>query len=266
MRKYSTIQAIYMSFFSRSFYKDVGGNWRGTSFLYLFLLLALTWIPLMFKLQTGFNSFITDEAPKLIRQVPKIMISKGEAKTDVEMPYFIKDIKGNPLMAIDTTGKINSIDEAGVTALITKNKFIVKKSAVETRTFDLSQIDELTVDQSAIYNIAGAIRQWALIVLYPFIVAISCIYRIFTALFYALIGLLFARALKADLKYTALVSLAIVSMTPAIIINTVYDYMELRIPFWFLITFLISIGFFYFAVKSNSEKDAAALTGQEGGR
>jgi hypothetical protein len=265
MRKYSTVQPIYMSFFSKAFYKDVGENWRGISFLYLFLLLALTWIPLMFKLQSGLNNFIIDEAPKLIRQVPRITISKGEVKTDAEMPYFIRDTNGKPLMAIDTTGKINSLEEAGVTALVTKDKFIIKKSSVETRTFNLSQIEALTIDQSVIYNIAEAIRQWALIILYPVITALSFVYRIIMALVYALAGLLFARSLKADLKYAALISLAIISMTPAIIINTAYNYMELRIPYWFPISFFISMSYLYFAVKANSEKSTPSLN-QSGGQ
>jgi len=267
MRKHSTIQAIYMSFFSKSLYKDVSANWRGISFLYLFLLLALTWIPLMFKLQSGLNSFIIDEAPKLIKQVPKITISKGEVKTEVEMPYFINDTNGKPLMVIDTTGRINSLEETETeaSALVTKNKFIIKKSAVETRTFDLSQIEELTIDQSAIYNIADAVRQWALIILYPLIALFSFIYRIIVALFYALIGLLFARTLKADLKYTGLISLSIIAMTPAIIISAAYNYLELRIPYWFLINFIISMSYLYFAVKANSEKSTDTLVNQAGG-
>jgi len=254
MRKHSTIQAIYMSFFSKSLYKDVGANWRGIAFVYLFLLMALMWIPLMFKLQSGLNSFIADEAPKIIRQVPKINISKGEANTDVNMPYFIKDTNGKPLIAIDTTGQINSLEGAEFNALLTKTKFIVRKSKVETRTFELSSIDGIVIDQSMIYGWADIIREWAIIFLYPFALFFSYIYRIVLALLYAAIGILFVKWLKIDLKYNALVSLAIISMTPVIIINTIYNYTDERIPFWFPICFIISMCYLYFAVKSNAAK------------
>jgi len=266
MRKHSTIQAIYMSFFSKSLYKDVGANWRGVSFIYFFLLMALMWIPLAFKLQSGLNNFMADEAPKFIRQIPKITISKGEAKVDAEMPYFIKDTNGKPLMAIDTTGRINALEEAGAMALLTKDKFIIKKSNVETRTFELSQIEELTIDQSSLYNMADAIRQWAIIFLYPFILAFSYGYRIILALLYALIGLLFARGLKVDLKYKAVISLAIISMTPAIIINTIYNYLELRIPYWFFISFVISMSYLYFGIKANLQDGTAAPVNEEAGK
>lgn len=256
MRRYSTIHALYMSFFSKEFYRDVGGNWRGISFLYLFLILALSWIPMMFKLQAGLNDFIVDEAPKIIKQVPKIRIIKGEVKTDAEMPYFIRDTDGKPLIAIDTTGSMNSLDGAEYKALLTKTKFIMKKSSIETRTFEISQLDDITIDQGLLYDWADAIRQWAIIFLYPFALLFSYIYRLIQALLYALIGIIFVKSLNAGLKYNALVSLAMVSMTPVIIINAVYNYIDVDIPFWFLICFFISMGYLYFGVKANAVKEA----------
>ncbi|MCE5194634.1 MAG: DUF1189 domain-containing protein [Nitrospiraceae bacterium] len=256
MRKYSTINALYMSFFSKSLYKDVGADWKGISFVYLLLLLVLISIPMMFQLQSSLNTFIDNEVPKLIKQVPEIKITDGIVTTDVSMPYTINDTETDrPLIVIDTTGKINSIEDANAQALLTKNKLLIRKSKIETRTIELTDIESFTINQSNLYEWTDIFRTWIIIILYPFILFFLYAYRTVQALAYALIGKIFGRALKTDLNYQALISLAIVSMTPAIIINAVYSYINRRIPFWWVICFIIAMCYLYFAVRSISGKE-----------
>ena len=45
MKRYSIFHPLVLSFFSKSLYRDVGKNWRGTGLLYLLLIIALLWIP-----------------------------------------------------------------------------------------------------------------------------------------------------------------------------------------------------------------------------
>lgn len=256
MRQYTTIHPLYKSFFSKSFYKDVGTNWKRISFIYLLLLLAITWIPGMFNMQSKMNDFIINEAPKIIGQIPAIEISNGIVTTDVAMPYYIKDPDtGEVVIAIDTTGKINSLEEAKAKMLITKSKLLIQKSAVETRLFDLSNIEGFIINQSKVYSWADTFRSWLIIIMYPFIVVFAYIYRVIQSLIYALIGKLFAKALKVDLNYSSLVSLSIISLTPAIILNSVYAYVELKIPFWWLICFIITMGYLYFGIRANKKSE-----------
>lgn len=257
MRKYSTINTLYLSFFSKSLYRDVGVNWKGISFVYLLLLLVLISIPLMFQLQSGLNTFIDNKVPELVKQVPEIKITDGIVTTDVNMPYTINDPEtGKPLIVIDTTGKINSLEDAKAQALLTKNKLFIKKSKIETRTIELTSIESFTINQNNLYEWADIFRSWFLIILYPFILFFLYGYRAVQALVYALIGKIFGKALKTELNYQTLLSLSIVSMTPVIIINAVYSYLNHKIPFWWAICFIIAICYLYFAVSSNAEKEA----------
>ncbi|MCI0404254.1 MAG: hypothetical protein L0212_12175, partial [Acidobacteria bacterium] len=70
MRKYSILQPLLLSFYSKDLYQDVGQHWRGTGFLYLFLLLALAWIPIALKVHTGFVQWLNENAPAFLLQVP----------------------------------------------------------------------------------------------------------------------------------------------------------------------------------------------------
>jgi hypothetical protein len=41
-------------------------------------------------------------------------------------------------------------------------------------------------------------------------------------------------------------------MTPAIILDTFYNYFDMAIPFWWLIDFALAFGYLIFALKSNA--------------
>lgn len=259
MKEYSTINAIYLSFYSKDLYRDVGRHWRKTAFLYLFLLLAVSWIPIMFKMQSRVAGFIDNEAPKLIQQVPEVRIENGTVTTDVETPYVIKNPDTwAPIIIIDTTGKTNSIEGTDALVLITKNRVIMKRNDFETRSIDLSQFDDIVINRSVVRDWADSFRRWFIVFLYPFVLLGSYAYRLIQALLYALIGKLFARNLSLFAGYQTILSLALVAITPIIILNTVYNYLDIIIPFWWLICFIIAMAYLFFAIKSYAHGEPAA--------
>jgi hypothetical protein len=243
-----------MSFYSRSLYQDVAMNWKKTSFLYLFLLLAVCSIPGMFKIQSQVSDYLKREAPGIIRQVPVIAITKGKVSIDEPMPYVIKDPETNaPLIIIDTTGQVTSLSGSEAMVLMTSTKLIIRKGPAETRTLDLSEIDNLRIDQAKIYDWVDLFTENFAFVLYPFALLFSFLFRILQALIFGVMGMVFAKNLRVPLSYPAVISLAMVSMTPAIILDTFYNYVEVKVPLWWLISFAITMGYLFFAVKANAE-------------
>lgn len=243
-----------MSFFSKSLYRDVARNWRGLCFTYLFSLLALYSIPVAMKVQTEFSDFLTEEAPKYIKQVPAITISKGKVSIDNPEPYFIRDEKTGAAWAIiDTTGKTNSLGNTKTVLLLTKASLIVKRNETETKTFDLSGIDSLFIDRSAIYNFLDSLEDWIAVLVYPFVVIFSFLSRAVEIFIFALIGLLFARTRKASLDYRTLVRLASVSLTPVLVCEGIFSLADVRLVYWPLMSLIISLGYLFFAVKVNSD-------------
>ena len=256
MRQFSTVHPLYLSFYSKALYRDVGRNWGKISFLYLFLLLAVCSIPLMFRIHAAVSDYLHSEAPKIVKQLPVITISKGVASANEEMPYIIKDPEsGAPLLIIDTTGKTDSLKGSEAVILLTKTKLFFRRSATDTRTLDLSKIDALIIDQAVAYDWIETFLEYFIFVFYPFALLFSFLFRLVEALIFGIIGMLFSKHMRVPLGYRATLSLAVVSMTPAIILDTLYHYAEINIPSWWLMNFLIGLGYLFFAVKANADGD-----------
>ena len=257
MRKYNLLQPLFLSFYSKSLYQDVGKRWSSTTFLYLLLLLALVWIPAMFKLQQEFSRWIQQEAPALVSQIPTITITNGEVSTDVETPYFIREPEKDTVLAIiDLTGEYTSLDDSEARMLLTKDTFFMKKDERETRTYDLSGIEKFAVDENRVAGWLELLATWLPVLLYPFAVLFSFLFRLVQALLYAAIGLLFAKALKAPLGYAALLRLAIVAITPVILLSTAAELAGVTIPSRWLLAFVVAMIYLFFAVKATTEPES----------
>ncbi len=258
MKRYNAIQAVVLSFFSPSFYRDVGQHWRGTGFGYLFVLLLVLWIPVTVKWHGSITAFVRDHTPALINQIPAITISHGAVSADCVMPYTIKEpMSQQPLLVIDTTGATTSLKDAKADMLLTRTKLIVRKTPGETREYDLSQVDNFKLDRNRVQHWANEIGQNLAAVLYPFILIVSFLYRMIQALIYALIGMLFARLVNATLEYTALVRLTVFALTPVLILCTAQEILTLPLVGWWFICLIVAMVYLFLAVKANAGIPAA---------
>jgi hypothetical protein len=254
MKKFSIIHIPPLSFYSKELYRDLAMNWRGVNFLYLFLLLAVCWIPITMRVNKFIGQFVNEEAPKILKEVPDITITNGEVSIKEPQPYYIKGPDSNNVVAIiDTTGTINSLEKTGAYCLLTKNKLIIKQSKVETREYSLSQVKNFVLTGDHAMKWLHIIKKLAVVVLFPIVVGGSFIYRIIQALIYGAIGMLFASGCKVKLPYSALVRMAVVAVTPCIIISTVLLSAGVRLPFASLIYLLLSLGYLFFGVQAVSQ-------------
>jgi len=249
MKRYSIFHIPVLSFFSKKLYIDVGQNWKGVNFLYLLLLLAVCWIPMMVKIHLGAADFVNNEAPAVVDQVPEITITDGHVSIEEPEPYYITVPDSNePLAIIDTTGQIGSLEDSNAICLLTDHELITKHSDVEDRTYDLSDVESFYVDSERITGWLNIGRKFLAVVIYPFALSGSYAYRIAQALVYAAIGLLFASLCKTKLSYATLIRLAVTAVTPCIIVGTILDLTSISVPaFLYLIA---ALAYLFFAVKS----------------
>ena len=249
MRRYSILHVPALSFFSKNLYIDVGLNWKGVNFFYLLLLLAFCWIPTMIEIHRGIGDFVNNDAPAIVNQVPEITITDGQVSIEETQPYYIKDPdSGEPLAIIDTTGQIESLKDTGAFCLLTSNKLMIKQSEFEIRTYDLSEIEAFAVDSERITGWLHIGRKFLAVAIYPLAVLGSYAYRIVQALIYAVIGLLFAYLCKRTLSYAALIRLAVVAVTPCIIVGTILSLADTSIPaYLYLVAALV---YLFFGVRS----------------
>jgi len=254
MKKFSIIHVPILSFFSGDLYRDVGLNWRGVCFGYLFLLVAACAIPRVFIAKKSISLFIDEKAPPLVDQVPKITITDGEVHVSETQPYYIIAPDSNEvLVVIDTTGTIQSLDDTDAFVLLTKTKLILRESKVEHRTYDLSKVKEFTLERGKIMDWLNIGKKLIVPILLPFIIVGSYIFRIIQALIYAAIGLIFANFCRVRLSYDALIRLAVVAVTPCIIVRTIFAITSVYVPMAGLWFFLLAMGYLFIGVKASSQ-------------
>jgi hypothetical protein len=254
-REYSIFGAMIRApFFNGKLYRDVARNWSGINFWYLFLLELITWGLLLIKFQIAFTAYVHNDFPKRVANFPSITLSNGQFSSPVPQPYIITDSRsGKPVFVLDTTGKINSLDDTEAVLLITDHKAFIRQQSGMIRTIDLSKSKRnFTVDKSTLIGWAEKARQWAAVVALPLALILSMICRLLLALIYGLINLMLASMLNVKLPFDAAMRLAVVAFTPVILLNTILDLLGIDIQLWILIAFLIDIVYLTMAVRANA--------------
>jgi hypothetical protein len=251
-----------LAFFSKAFYQDAAWRWRGTNLLYLFLLLAVAWLPQVVKVSWGLSRFLKQEAPAFVEQVPPVHIRDGKLSVEAPEPYIIR-VEGHdkPLMLIDTTGEFLSLDDTDAYVLATETKVYTRNSPTETRTYDLSQVKRFDLDKARVAGWIDVLRRWFGVVMYPTVLLGSYVYRVVQALVYGLIGLGFASAVRARLTYQDAMRLSVVAVTPVIVLDTALGLAGVGIAsgfLWWLVCLAIAMAYLFLGVKWAAERPPEA--------
>jgi len=229
-RRYSVIHLPFLAFFSKKLYRDIGQNWKGANFAYLFLLLAVCWIPSMLKLREDLAQSFDRNQVHLINQLPDIHIKNGQVDIGQQKPYYIENRKGKVVAIIDTTGSMNYIDDDHVKVLLTESELIIRRGNNQFNTLNLSQVSGFHLNR----KIA---RQWlqttqdALVPLsYGLFLLLSYIFAVLTMLLTAIVGLVLSNAMHSTLKFAAILRIAVSAATPAIVLITVSSALGQSVP------------------------------------
>lgn len=264
MKKYSMFHAPFMSFYSADFYRDVGLNWSGTCFGFLFLLLLFCMVPQAARLQFALSGFAEHEAPEFINQVPELKINNGEVTSSAVQPYIIRAPgTGAPLAIIDTTGATASLEGSEAFLLVKRTEVVIKRDSLDTRIVSLKEIRDLTVNQAGLTYLVGLVRSYGVLVFALFALAGAFIFRAAQALLYAALGAGLASLLGVRLAYTALLRLSVIAVTPVILVTTAADTAGFAIPHPWLLAFGAAMGFLFLGIRSASADQSPAATAQE---
>jgi len=255
MKQFSIFAAPFYSFFSRELFVDVGRRWGAKTFVYLLLVLALSWIPMMISMRSAWTEFLSGDAPAVTEQIPPITIENGHVSADVEQPHFIRTSEPDEVFAIiDTTGEITSLDGTTARMLLTESHLIARKNDNETRVYDLSAVQQFELDGPKVENWLRLFGTWGLILLYPLLVVGSYVYRIVQALFYSVFGLVFAKNMQSRLDYSGILRVTVVAVTPALVLKTLLGLGGASFPFSWVVYSLVAIGYVAFGVAANREE------------
>lgn len=241
-----------MAFFSKSLYRDVGRNWKGRGLVFLFSVVALCTIPFVLLVQSELSELLNEQAPRIARQMPAIKINKGKVWVDKPEPYYIKDDKsGDPLIIFDTTGQVRSLTGTKAIMLVSQTAITVRNDEGRTKTIDLSGIDNFFMDRRLFYAWTEELEKSLVFLLYPFAVFISFLVRLLEIAIFAATASFFAKSSGPLMDYRKYMRLAAVSMTPSMVLGSVFNITGGIFPLWWLTSLPLTAAYLLFAVRAN---------------
>lgn len=268
-------QALYLSFFSRRLYVDVGKRWKGYGMLYLLLLMFVITLPFALRVTLDFNQFFDDQILEPMRKLPKFYVQNGKVSLDKPMPYLIKNNKGQVVSIIDTTGAITRIDDRypALSVLVTGNQIIYRLPTPQFFFASASRqqespiyVQELSKSMNEVFSgevltQSSGIEKLKTLsdaTIYPTIVLMfTTIYLAFFLVF-ALMGQFVAKLfMKFSITYKQSCRLLIVSATPqiaALVIFLTLNWTFYGLGFFLIVLFAAYFSFAVLSLKRESQK------------
>jgi hypothetical protein len=250
LQRYSRIRALVLSLFSPDLYRDVAANWRGVGFLYLLLILTLTWIPVLYKWQVGFREYVQTEFPSTIHDFPAITITKGVVSSPAPQPYYLREPdSGKIFFILDTTGQVTQLPPGNDPMILLTKTELIYRNQRETKIVELGKDFDFYIDRAKLQGWADWLAgKFAFLLFLPCLI-FSFIGRIFTTLIYAIVGLIFNAIYQKNLTFGTLMRLAAVSTSAVIYIDTVFDLTGRHPRYWSLFGFALTCVYVSMAVR-----------------
>ncbi len=251
MRRYNILQPFWMAFYSKSLYQDIRQHWEGFVFTYLLIFILVCNLPLAYRLHNHINHLVQNLQP-WIAQLPTFTIRNGKLSINKPVPYYIKYPDQDQIFAIiDTSGTITSLEKTEAKMLFTSTQIIVKHSH-SVKTYNLTTLKNPR-NQLAVYTpqaMSSLAQKFNLLIflLYPIIVMLYFFQGILEALIYALLAKFF---IKTELPYKLLFRLAIVAITPKLIIASLLSLFAITLPYKWVLFFALGMGYLFFAIEAN---------------
>ena len=129
-------------------------------------------------------------------------LTNGHVTSPVEQPYYMKDSKsGMPYAVLDTTGTINTLDDAGpnVYILITDHKMWTRQNKTQAKETDLTPFKSFYIDKNKLTGWMGNFSHFASIAGLPLMVLGAVVIRLLQVLIYGAINLALSAGFGAQL-------------------------------------------------------------------
>ena len=250
------LTALFQSFYSAEFYRRAA-RWRGKAFVYLGVVLALCWLPILIQAQVRFARIFQKADQTLIAALPTIRFEKGTVTTTENRPYVFRVGESAESLGIiiDTSGHYTSLDGQQAQILVTSHQCFLRQRTGEVRVYDLSksQSNPFTLDQAFYHRTLQILKRWSATLLFTGAFILSYFKRLIQALLIAILGLGVSAALEAELDLGELLNLAIVAMTPAMILETGIALAGKPFAMEWVFAGGLILAYFIFAINATSD-------------
>lgn len=247
------------------FYRSIKNNKFSRSFVYLLLLFLIIYSINGTKTYLGTKIIMEEMADDLKTNVPEFRLENGEFSFEGEMPHYISS-SINELFVIDTTGKVtvSELKDVDTAILITRDKVYFKRSKLETREFNLTELKGFTLTKTDVLELMPKLSIIVAVFLaFGFIFALG--WKLINAAIMALLGLIANTVFKGKLKFGNLMNICIYAITLPMLLQLAVNLYGYPIPNSWMIYWVISILYEVLAIKSciDEEKESEDTTGED---
>lgn len=241
----SFFKKITESLINKDFGETIKIENIGKSMKFLFILMILIGSLKMTYVVYELNNFAERSKYALTNDFPDFEIIDGKFICNSEMP-FISKMADNSVIHIDTENPITDeiLNEYESGFFISEDKILVKKNAIETRSYNLKDIKGFDINKYKILDIAQKFIIPIIIVVFIFGVLLIYIGKLLGVLFFSLIGLLINLIIKYKLTYSEILKISIYAIILPTFVDNLISLFSFNIPYFFVIYYSISI--FYF--------------------
>lgn len=256
-RRFNVWQAMLGCWYSKPLYYDVAVNWRRSAHGYLLLVLLICWIPVWAAGWIAYRQIGERSMGRVARQVPWLNIYAGELtvkEAQDDKPYVIcRPYAGTPIAVVDTSGTFTSLHQTTAYLLATRDRLHLRWGGNQ---FQMNWPQWLSLqvglDRMRFAGYVGR-RVWI-----PVTYSASFFYRAAQNLFYALGAVLIARLLGLSITYRAARRLAIVAVTPSIVLSSAWFLLACPWPkFWLVGSAVLTLGYLCFGLLAASNPQVA---------
>jgi hypothetical protein len=239
VNRFSRWSALWASFYSRALYRDVASRWNGLGLIYLLMLLAFCWLPSPVRWSIGLREFAATNGQAMADQLPTIAIEDGVMTASpagrhvVRLDFEDRRVDEGSLIIDDSVDAIVADDVTADTFILTRREAaMIRPARNERRVWALTPAVDMTVEPQDVANFFTSMAVWLPSIGYAGAVTGSFVTRFAQSLLYGAIAVAYARRRRVSLPYKAAIRLAIVAMTPVIVIRTVVWFNPTE-PAWY---------------------------------
>ncbi|MBX9689788.1 MAG: DUF1189 domain-containing protein [Candidatus Obscuribacterales bacterium] len=255
-KQYSIFKAPLLSFFSKDFYSDTALKAKGLGFLYLFVLI---FVCQTLSTASGCVHFYMNieskELNDIVQRLPAMEIKRGKLSIDKESPYKLQFenilSKEKRVIVFDTSGQKSTEEDADVLFTQDGIKFQGDSEAIPWTSATFG--NDFSLNSANFKGLLGSIAVW-LFVIGVVLSPLSWLGHALLAAIYGLAGLAMDRK---KLGYKTAVRMAIVALTPSIVLSTIFHVLYCMPELWGLITVPVTLGYLFFGYSSIADSGSA---------
>jgi hypothetical protein len=222
------LNALWMSFYSRAFYREVFEQWKGIGFLFLCLTALIQTIIFSTQVDAQWDVLVRDYAPAIVQQIPEITIRNGQASTPEAKEYTVQEVLKSKRLALIDTRLEEVPPNLGDTPLFVGKKYLLFQTyspftgkAGEPLIIPFTQSPNMVVDRPRIVSFLKLCSDWGAVWFSPITMAVKLISLILTVLFFSLFAWINFKSAAFKAGYPAILRVTAVSLSPATLISLI---------------------------------------------